>query len=154
MNRLLITMGLSALLAIAPATAQKPDEANAADQTLREMMDELLRNAGEPETPSGSSLDQLIEAASAHPLGGQENPVRADTPRGQRAYLDRLRCENGNAPTYNRVGNFGRGVFGTIIDGYAVECEGSAPASTTVYMDMYHAGYSEPEAVPGFTITD
>ncbi len=152
MKRIIATLCLSGILAIAPAKAQKPGVSEG-NPTPREVIDELRRNHGAPETPSGSTLDQMIEAARAHPLGSRENPVRADTPIGQHQYLNRLRCENGNAPIFDRIGNFGLGVFGTIIDGYTVECEGSAPASTIIYMDMYHEGYSEPEAVQGFTIT-
>ncbi|MCL9998255.1 MAG: hypothetical protein NBV68_02640 [Erythrobacter sp.] len=101
---------------------------------------------------SGKELAKLIEAAQAHPLGAKENPVRADMPGGQRAYLNRLRCADGKRPTYARVGNFGLGVYQRIIDGYEVLCEGSTPAKSMIYMDMYHPGHKEPAAVPGFTI--
>jgi hypothetical protein len=101
---------------------------------------------------SGKKLAKLIEAAQAHPLGSKENPVRADMPAGQRAYLNRLRCANGKRPAYNRVGNFGKGPYQRIIDGYEVVCEGSTPAKSMIYMDMYHGGYRESAAVPGFTI--
>ncbi|MEM8697246.1 MAG: hypothetical protein AAGE05_14585 [Pseudomonadota bacterium] len=91
---------------------------------------------------------------SGAPLGSQANPVRADQPQGQRAYLDRLRCTNGRPPRYERAGNFGPGPYRTIIDGYEVECAGSAPASVMIFMDMYHRGHQEDEAVPGFTIVN
>lgn len=107
---------------------------------------------GGPDMPHGEELDELIEAASAKPLGSQENPVRVNMPAGQRAYLARLRCEDGNAPTFHRVGNFGVGVFGRIIDGYEVKCEGSAPEETMVFMDMYHPQHVENKPVDGFTI--
>lgn len=102
----------------------------------------------------GTLLETLIEAAREYPLGSEENPVRADMPKGQRAYLNRLRCENGKAPSYSRVGSLGVGPFGRIVDGYEVICKGSAPAKTTIVMDMYHKGYAETEAVPGFTIEE
>lgn len=107
---------------------------------------------GSPDAPTGEELEELIEAAQDHPLGSQENPVRAEMPPGQRAYLNRLRCKDGNAPRYERVGNFGVGVYGRIIDGYAVVCEGSEPAESMIFMDMYHPGHVEGEAVPGFAI--
>ncbi|WP_073974267.1 hypothetical protein [Erythrobacter donghaensis] len=100
----------------------------------------------------GKELAKLVEKAQAHPLGAKENPVRADMPGGQRAYLARLRCADGKAPTYRRVGNFGIGVYERIIDGYEVLCEGSTPAKSMIFMDMYHPGHKEPAAVPGFTI--
>lgn len=102
--------------------------------------------------PGGKELAKLIEAAQAHPLGAKENPVRADMPGGQRAYLNRLRCADGKRPTYGRVGSFGAGIYGRIIDGYEVLCEGSTPDKSMIYMDMYHPGHKEPAAVPGFTI--
>lgn len=100
----------------------------------------------------GKALAKLIEAAQAYPLGSKDNPVRADMPGGQRAYLNRLRCADGKRPTYQRVGSFGAGVYQRIIDGYEVKCEGSTPEMTMVYMDMYHPGHKEAAAVPGFTI--
>jgi len=87
-----------------------------------------------------------------YPLGARENPVKSEMPSGERAYLERLRCASGKAPTYSRVGSFGEGPYGNIIDGYSVKCEGSEPADTVVFMDMYFRGFVEARAVPGFTI--
>lgn len=101
---------------------------------------------------AGKKLDKLIEKAQAHPLGSEKNPVRADMPGGQRAYLNRLRCADGKRPTYARVGSFGVGVYERIIDGYEVTCQNSTPATTMIYMDMYHPGHKEPAAVAGFSI--
>lgn len=108
---------------------------------------------GGRKAPAGKDLEKLIEKAQAHPLGSKENPVRADMPGGQRAYLNRLRCADGARPTYARVGSFGAGVYGRIIDGYEVLCKDSAPEKSMIFMDMYHPGHKEPAAVPGFTIT-
>ncbi len=102
--------------------------------------------------PGGKKLAQLIEKAQAHPLGAKENPVRADMPGGQRAYLSRLRCADGQRPAFFRVGSFGAGVYGRIIDGYEVTCKDSTPDKSMIYMDMYHPGHREPAAVAGFTI--
>ncbi|WP_086608036.1 hypothetical protein [Erythrobacter donghaensis] len=107
---------------------------------------------GGPKAPSGKKLEKLIAKAQKHPLGSQENPVRADMPGGQRAYLSRLRCADGNRPTFDRVGSFGVGVYGRIIDGYEVLCDGSSPEKSLIFMDMYHRGHRETAAVPGFTI--
>ena len=107
--------------------------------------------AGESQV-SGSALERRIAAAARHPLGSRENPVRAEMPAGQRAYLDRLRCANGQAPTYGRIGNFGFGVFGNIIDGYRVNCGNAQPGQVDIFMDMYHRGHVENRPVPGFTI--
>jgi hypothetical protein len=78
-----------------------------------------------------------------------QNPVRADGPMGQRAYLQRLRCADGTAPKFQRSGSFGTGPYGTILDLYSVQC-GDAPA-TEVQMDMYHE-HIEATPIPGFTI--
>lgn len=107
--------------------------------------------AGESQV-SGSALDRRIAAAARHPLGAQNNPVRAEMPMGQRAYLDRLRCSDGQAPQYERIGNFGVGVYGNIVDGYRVDCGAAQPGQVQVFMDMYHRGYVEDRPVPGFTI--
>lgn len=106
---------------------------------------------GDP-LPSGAALEALIAEAQVHPLGAKENPVRAEMPQGQRAYLNRLRCQNDKRPSYERVGNYGTGVYGRIIDGYRVKCENSEPAESMIFMDMYHPGHQEAAAVPGFTI--
>ncbi len=89
------------------------------------------------------------QAINALPLGDKGNPVRVHTPPGQRAYLSRLVCTGGGAPAFNRVGSFGIGPYGTIIDGYDVDCAGT---KRMVFMDMYHPDYVEPRPVPGFTI--
>ncbi len=101
----------------------------------------------------GGALEAAIKKASAHPLGSEKNPVRAEMPSGQRAYLQRLRCADGKAPRFSRIGSMGMEPYGNIVDGYDVRCEGSEPATSVIYMDMYHRGHVENEAVPGFTIT-
>ncbi len=102
--------------------------------------------------PGGKKLAKLIEKAQAYPLGSKENPVRADMPGGQRAYLARLRCADGQAPAFFRVGNFGMGPYERIIDGYEVTCKDSTPEKVMIFIDMYHPDYEEPAAVEGFTI--
>lgn len=99
-------------------------------------------------SPSPSEQDPRISGE----LGARTNPVRCEMPRGQRAYLNRLRCPAGDAPTYHRVGNFGFGPYGTIIDGYSVRCRDGR--ETTIFMDMYHRGHIERRSVRGFTIVE
>jgi hypothetical protein len=100
---------------------------------------------------SGPDLARRIEAAHAFPLGSRENPVRVDRPPGQRAYLSRLRCAGGGTPDFNRVGSFGSGPFGSIIDGYELRCAGEGRGSR-IFLDMYHPEHREDAAPPGFTI--
>jgi hypothetical protein len=85
-------------------------------------------------------------------LGTEANPVRCEDPKGERQYLSRLRCADGKRPAFSRIGSFGVGPYGNILDWYRVKCEGGD--EVTVFMDMYHEGYVEKEAVPGFTIVD
>lgn len=100
----------------------------------------------------GRKLDAALRTASAFPLGSRENPVRANMPDGQRAYLSRLRCGDGAAPSYERIGNFGPGPFGSIIDGYRVTCVIGELKERQVFMDMYHPTHVEVAPVPGFAI--
>jgi hypothetical protein len=100
----------------------------------------------------GASLQSALERAAAYPLGSKENPVRSLGPGGERAYLKRLRCSDGNAPGFFRGGSVGVGPYGTILDVYMVRCAGGQPASASVYLDMYH-NHVEERPVPGFTIT-
>lgn len=85
-------------------------------------------------------------------LGTQTNPVRCEDPKGERQYLSRLRCTDGKRPEYSRVGSFGVGPYGNILDGYSVKCSGRE--EVIVFMDMYHEGHVEKEAVPGFHIVN
>ena len=136
MGALALAACAAVLCASAPARAGDP---------FADMM------AGKSAT-KGKKLQKAIEKADAHPLGSEQNPVRAAMPQGQRAYLALLRCSDGKAPEFNRIGNMGIGVFGNIVDSYSVRCEGSEPAASTIYMDMYHAGYRETRSLPGFTL--
>lgn len=97
----------------------------------------------------GKKLRTAIATAQAHPLGSEKNPVRARGPEGERAYLARLRCADGNAPAFERLGSTGFGPYRNILELYTVQCAAAAPLS--VYFDMYHK-HLEPTALPGFTI--
>lgn len=100
----------------------------------------------------GADLHARIAKASSQPLGSQANPVRVNMPAGQHAYLRRLRCADGSAPGFERVGSFGPGVFGSIIDGYKVACAGGDPKPGVLSMDMYHPDHDETAAPPGYTL--
>ncbi|MEP3653592.1 MAG: hypothetical protein ABJO36_01740 [Litorimonas sp.] len=92
-----------------------------------------------------------LERTQSFPLGSEGNPVRAHMPQGQVSYLSRLKCESGARPGFERAGSFGAGPYETILDGYNLTCSGVAKAEM-VFMDMYHPGYIETVAIPGFTI--
>ncbi|MGE0421347.1 MAG: hypothetical protein AB7O88_03740 [Reyranellaceae bacterium] len=113
------------------------------------------------QTSGGIEIESMLEgrktiapdwaAINARPLGDKGNPVRVYRPSGQRAYLSRLVCAGGGAPTFSRIGSFVLGPYGTIVDAYNVACGASA---SRVFMDMYHPGYVERRPVPGFTIRE
>ncbi len=84
-------------------------------------------------------------------LGSNSNPVRCSGPRGEREYLSRLRCSDGKAPKFYRIGSFGIGPYGNILDGYSVKC--AEADEVKIFMDMYH-DHVEREAVPGFKIVN
>jgi len=98
---------------------------------------------------SGRTLEAAIRKAQAASLGSRDNPVRADMPAGERAYLHRLRCGDGTAPAFSRIGSYGTGVYGYVLDGYRLNCAGAAPV--TLFMDMYH-DHQETMAPPGFAM--
>jgi hypothetical protein len=97
---------------------------------------------------TGDALTKAIANADKSPLGSKDNPVRVNMPPGERAYLNKLRCADGNQPSYDRAGSVGVGPFGNILDDYVVTCKGMAPVE--VYMDMYFEE-NETRTIPGFT---
>lgn len=131
--------GMAALLALAASPALAEES----------RLDRMMRGESYIQ---GEELERLIAKADEQPLGSKENPVRVSRPQGQRAYLAKLRCADGTAPSFNRRGNLGVGVFGNIVDLYDLRCEGSEPATSEVVMDMYHLGRTEDRVVPGFTV--
>lgn len=132
-----------------PSANSSASSRASADAGLDGILAAMMR--GESAT-SGSKLDAALEKAAAFPLGSKDNPVRAQMPPGQRAYLARLRCADGNAPSFNRRGSFGMSPYGNIVDGYDVQCAGSEPAENLIFIDMYHSGHVEDRPVPGYTI--
>lgn len=120
------------------------------DDKVGAMLAQVL--AGESRV-QGSDLDRRIAAASAHPLGSKENPVRAQGPAGQRAYLSRLRCSDTSRPAFGRIGSAGLSPYDNIVDIYEVTCsDGATPERSEIWMDMYHRGHVEMEPVPGYGI--
>ena len=116
--------------------------------------------------PSAAPNAYGLSAASA---------VEVCEPNGERKYLQRLRCPDGSAPTFQRRGSGGSRTPASeadkdkmldqmfregplapgepdlhVIDYYEVKCGAQL---TEIVMDMYHCHQAEPEqAPPGFTI--
>jgi len=133
---------LAAILALASAAA--PAAAQHRPNEARDTMRQLHMSGLE-----GDKLETAVARAEASPLGSKANPVRENMPKGEYAYLRRLRCADGRTPEASRVGNVGTGVFGNIVDLFRVTCPGAA--AVEVYMDMYHDG-PETRPIPGFKI--
>lgn len=136
---------------LAPASG---DEALASTQAAggSDTGDMLARMLSGRSAVEGDELEELVKKASAHPFGSKENPVRAEGPAGQRAYLARLRCADLKRPEFYRAGSAGLSPYGNIVDIYVGTCKGSEPAESSIYIDMYHGGHIEDAAVPGFGI--
>jgi hypothetical protein len=69
------------------------------------------------------------------------NPIPCNAPAGEIDYLARLRCACGQPFLFHRVGNFGPGPDGHIIDGFELLCT-SRVCHVELFMDMYHEGPS------------
>lgn len=142
--RLLPFLAASAALLVSPAhAAQKLGERTATPERILEQMGLGVSDA---------ELERAVAAAAAHPLGSLENPVRVGGPQGQRAYMARLRCSNGERPAIGPRKPAGIGAFGTIVDLYPLDCGAAAPGGFGLVMDMYHDGHRESRAPAGFTI--
>ena len=136
---------LAAVALAYPALAMKPprEESPAPEELLKQM------GLG----VSDAELADAVAAASRHPLGTTENPVRVGGPSGERAYIARLRCADGSQPKVGQRGSAGVGAFGTIVDAYPLDCGAAAPGKFTLVLDMYHSEHSEDRAPAVFTIT-
>ena len=125
---LILSMG-----AISTGLAQNGPIEEPPEDTSAEDASSLLESLFGP-----SDFEPDLEEIAKHALGAKGNPVRCNRPGGERAYLDRLRCQNGRKSKYSRIGSFGGGPYGNILDGYDVKCRGAD--SVTIFMDMYHPG--------------
>lgn len=139
---MLLTASIAAGLALAQAPTPPIGQRAAAPERLIAQLG-LAPDAGE---------DPAIAAAAAFPLGSVQNPVRVGGPEGELAYLARLRCADGSVPRTGPRTDGGVGAFGSVVSGFALECGGTAPVSTMLIMDMYHAEHVENRAPDGFTI--
>jgi hypothetical protein len=97
--QLLKAVSIALVLALTAGRAGTPDDVGDIDSDIL--------SGGRVQ---GVELDRRVAAAQAFPLGSRQNPVRVAIPPGQRAYLARLRCPDGQAPAFERTGNLGPGV--------------------------------------------
>ena len=100
---------------------------------------------------SGSALDRggVGRGAGIHSARSKircERRCRA----GERAYLAQAPLQRRpRRRSFERMGSFGAGAYGNILDGYTVDCGAAAPGKVQIFMDMYHGGYVETRPVPG-----
>ncbi len=99
------------------------------------------------EQPADAAAPEAGAGKDAKPLGDFENPVRCDDPGGERYYLARLVDPDGQEIDFSRIGSFGVGPYGNILDGYRVTV---GDRELRVFMDMYHRGYYEERPIKGF----
>ena len=138
----LLTLAAAAALAV-PVLAQAPREQSPAPK-------ELLQQIGAGS--SDAEIESAVAAASVHPLGTLQNPVRVGGPEGERAYIARLRCADGSSPRIGQRSEAGVGAFGSVVGAYPLDCGAAAPGRFTLILDMYHAEHQENRAPAGFTI--
>ncbi|MEM6750412.1 MAG: hypothetical protein AAF612_08075 [Planctomycetota bacterium] len=91
------------------------------------------------------------EETERYALGSPDNPIRTHEPAGQQAYLARLRNLQGNPPAYRRIGPYGVGPYGYILDAYELTNPDTGETAT-LYLDMYHPGYREDRPIPGYQL--
>lgn len=142
----MIMLALAALAVAQPAAAPPSPPIGARTSTPAQILNELGL------APDDDDLAVAIAAADKHPLGSRDNPVRVGGPAGERAYIARLRCGDGSTPRVGQRGSMGIGAFGSIVDGYPLDCGAAAPGRVTLVLDMYHDEHRENRAPPGFTI--
>ena len=93
----------------------------------------------------GKQIKPNMREVEKHPLGTEKNPVRVSMPEGERDYLTRLVCANGEqVSAFARMGSGDLSPYGSVMDIYTVICDTDQGAvEHTVFMDMYHANYVE-----------
>lgn len=133
--------------------------------------------------PLALAAAALLSSCATAPAGGQTaglgetkaQAIEVCMPQGERRYIEQLRCADGGAPTYKRVGSMGsrneisgerskeqseqmlKQIIGRgaalapgetdyhIIDGYEVNCRDK---TRTLYFDMYHCNAPQTTVPP------
>jgi hypothetical protein len=131
------------LLLAAPAFAQHQPRLGARTTSPEAMVAQM--NPASPE----EEMSQAIAAAEQHPLGSLENPVRVAGPDGERAYLARLHCADGNAVRVGARREAGVDPYGSVAGAYEVIC---GRETSRLVFDMYQEEHQETRAPAGFTL--
>lgn len=88
----------------------------------------------------GTQVDMVPNAQGRFGYN-KTNPIPVEDQLGQLHYLACLRCPCGEPFDFHRLGNFGSGPDGHVIDGYEIICK-NRNHKFFLYMDMYHQGPS------------
>ena len=100
----------------------------------------------EPKPPTG--VNPKLSSTDPEYGYSKKKPIKVGTkdefggPSAERAYLNTLRDEAGKPVTFERLGSFGAGPDGNVLDGYEVQT--STGRKLMLYIDMYHPK-SDPE---------
>lgn len=89
----------------------------------------------------GSKIDKVDNAHGRFGYS-KTNPIPVDGQKGQIDYLASLRCKCNEHFAFHRVGSFGSGPDGHVVDGYEILCR-KRKHNFVLYMDMYHSSQSE-----------
>lgn len=140
-----ITISLIACATTKTPKKETTDKPATTAETQEDPADSLRMLFGEPVKVDPAEIEK-------HPLGSKYNPIRVSGPAGERKYLARLICENGEpVSAFSRNGSSDIGPYGTILDIYTVICDTDKGAvNHTVFMDMYHGNYKETHPAHGF----
>ena len=133
MKRLLIAPFI--LIASLSACTTQPTSTNTGEEDIDNALGELF----------GKQIKPDMTEVEKYPLGSEKNPVRVSMPVGERDYLARLICSNGEqVSAFARSGSGDLSPYGSMMDIYTVICDTDKGAvEHTVFMDMYHANYVE-----------
>ena len=80
-----------------------------------------------------------MENASGEFGYSKSNPIPVCGQQGQLDYLSKLRCDCDEPFAFHRIGSFGIGADGHMIDGYELVCR-KRVHRFVLYMDMYREG--------------
>jgi hypothetical protein len=136
---------LAAALIAAPAAAQTPNLGKRTAPPEQSM-------AGIGGGSSDAEIARVEAAAAAFPLGSLQNPVRVGGPDGERAYLARLRCANGEPPRAGIARPGGADAYGSVARLVTLDCGAAAPGRAEIAIDPYFEEHREDRAPAGFTL--
>ncbi len=153
-----LTLASMALVTGSPActttqtdTREGPPRVTAPDDPFSQAVPNAPSGQDQATAQDPDRASDPLEPDTPEALGSMAQPIRADDTAGQRAYLQRLRTPTGQRPSFQRVGTFARGPYGNFLDGYELT-DPTTGHRMVIYMDLYHPGYVESRAVPGFAI--